>query len=225
LGSPQVEQLSKTDEQLYERVFAESSLYFYRNRARFNDWQAVVIYPSRNTEQSNIYPHRGLLNSNQVHRVYLDELGNIRQLPLWVALMVLTTIEEVEAPEEARYLLTRTGQEVPLAEGRVIIEIVTTIMMYRFEQLSQAEVESMLGITLQQTRVYREIKEEGREEGREAMANAISRQLTKRLGKLSEEMRSSISGLSLPVLADLSEALLDFTTLADLQSWLEERTN
>ena len=70
----------------------------------------------------------------------------------------------------------------------------------------------MLGITLQQTRVYREIKEEGRE----AMANAISRQLTKRLGKLSEEMRSSFSGLSLPVLADLSEALLDFTSLTDL---------
>ena len=100
------------DEQLYERIFAESSLYFYRNRARFNDWQAVVIYPSRNTEQSSIYPHRGLLNSNQVHRVYLDELGNIRQLPLWVALMVLTTIEEEEAPEEARYLLTRIPSEL-----------------------------------------------------------------------------------------------------------------
>lgn len=57
------------------------------------------------------------------------------------------------------------------------------------------------------------------------MANAISRQLTKRLEKLSEEMRSSISGLSLPVLADLSEALLHFTTLADLQSWLKERIN
>ncbi len=68
-----------------------------------------------------------------MHRVYLDELGNIRQLPLWVALMVLTTIEEEQAPEEARYLLTRTVQEVPLAEGRVIIEIVTTIMIYRFE--------------------------------------------------------------------------------------------
>lgn len=40
------------DEQLYERVWAESSLYFYRNRARFSDWQAVIIYPSRSIEQS-----------------------------------------------------------------------------------------------------------------------------------------------------------------------------
>ncbi len=50
------------DEQLYERLFAESSLYFYRNRARFSDWQAVIIYPSRSTEQSDIYPHRTQLN-------------------------------------------------------------------------------------------------------------------------------------------------------------------
>jgi predicted transposase YdaD len=80
----------------------------------------------------------------------------------------------------------------------------------------------MLGITLKETRVYREIKEEGREEGREeATANLILRQLTKRFGELSEEIRSSIFGLPLPVLEDLSEALLDFTSLADLQVWLE----
>ncbi len=217
------------DEQLYERIFAESSLYFYRNRAKFSDWQAVIIYPSRNIEQSDIYPHRSFLNGGQVHRVYLDELGNIRQLPLWVALMVLTTIDEEQAPEEARYLLTRTDREVPSPASSVIIEMVTTIMVYKFEQLSRREVESMLGITLKETRVYREIKEEGREEGREeireAMANAISRQLTKRLGTLSEQMRSSISALSVSALEDLSEALLDFTSLNDLQSWLEERTD
>jgi predicted transposase/invertase (TIGR01784 family) len=35
------------DEQLYERLFGESLLYFYRNRRRFDDWRAVVIYPTR----------------------------------------------------------------------------------------------------------------------------------------------------------------------------------
>ncbi|HEY9800371.1 MAG TPA: DUF4351 domain-containing protein [Leptolyngbyaceae cyanobacterium] len=76
-------------------------------------------------------------------------------------------------------------------------------------------------MSLQQTRVYQEIKEEGREEAREVMADAICRQLAKRLGELSQETRSSISALPLPALADLSDALLDFTSLADLSSWLE----
>ncbi|MBD2501374.1 Rpn family recombination-promoting nuclease/putative transposase [Anabaena azotica] len=217
------------DEQLYERVFAESSLYFYRNRAKFSDWQVVIIYPSRSVEQSDIYPHRNLLNGNQVHRVFLDELGDIRQLPLWVALMVLTTIEEEKAPETARYLLNRTNQEVSSPTASVIIEIITTIMMYRFEQLNRREVESMLGITLKQTRVYQEIKEEiedevrqkAEQEAKAVMANAICRQLAKRLGELSEEIRSAISALPLPALANLSDALLDFTSLADLSSWLE----
>ena len=84
----------------------------------------------------------------------------------------------------------------------------------------------MLGITLKETRVYREIKEEGREEGKEeATINLIIRLLTKRFGKVSDELHSSISGLPLSVLEDLSEALLDFTSLADLQSWLEALTN
>ncbi len=80
-------------------------------------------------------------------------------------------------------------------------------------------------ITLKETRVYREIKEEGREEVREVMANSISLQLTKRFGELSGEIRSSISGLPLAVLEDLSAAVLDFTNLADLESWLAGRIN
>jgi predicted transposase/invertase (TIGR01784 family) len=210
------------DEQLYERVFAESSLYFYRNRARFSDWQAVIIYPSRRIEQNDIYPHRTFLNGNQVHRVYLDELGDIRQLPLWVALMVLTTVAEEQAPQEARYLLERSSVQQSETASRAIIEMITTIMVYKFEQLSQTDIEQMLGITLQQTRVYREIKEEGRSEGQqEEAANLVIRQLTKRFRQeFSEEIRSSVYSLPLPVLEDLSEALLDFTNVADLQAWL-----
>lgn len=211
------------DEKLYERVFAESALYFYRNRDRFSDWQAVIIYPSRNTEQSDIYPHRTLLNGEQVHRIYLDELGDIQQLPVWVGLMVLTTLEESQAPAAARYLLTRTKQEIPTPSNQVIIEMITTIISYKFENLTRSEAEAMLGITLKETRLYRDIKEEGREEGAEqATVNLVMRQLTKRFGELSAERRAEISDLPLSVLEDLSEALLDFTSLADLETWLTE---
>ena len=50
---------------------------------RFNDWQVVVIYPSKKTEQDELFPHRSFLNGDQLHRIYLDELGDIQQLPLW----------------------------------------------------------------------------------------------------------------------------------------------
>ena len=43
----------------------------------------------------------------------------------------------------------------------------TTIAVYKFSSLSREEVEAMLGLTLEQTRVYQEAKAEGREEGRE----------------------------------------------------------
>lgn len=211
------------DEQLYERVFAESLLYFYRNRDRFSDWQAVIIYPSRSIEQSTIHPYRALLSSEQVHRIYLNELGNIRELPIWVALMVLTTVNESDAPAEARYLLQRNISEQPLS--RAIIELVTTIMIYKFEGLSQQEVESMLGITLQETRVYREIEAKGVTQGliqgrKQEAISLVARILTKRFGDLPDEISVTISKLSLTVLEDLSEALLDFSNLADLQAWL-----
>ena len=66
------------------------------------------------------------------------------------------------------------------------------------------------------------IKEEGRGQGRQQeTANLVIRLLTKRFGELFQEMRSHISSLPLPVLEDLNEALLDFTSIADVQAWLE----
>ena len=62
-------------------------------------------------------------------------------------------------------------------------------MVYKFEQLSQREVEQMLGITLKETRVYREIKEEGREEGERSL---ILRLLTRRVGELPQQVRESV---------------------------------
>jgi predicted transposase/invertase (TIGR01784 family) len=149
---------------LYERLFGESFLYFYRNRALFADWEAVVIYPSRSIEQTNGHPYRALLNSNQVHLIYLDELGEIAQLPLGVALMVLTIVDEDEAPAAARMLLDRTGQESTTSGvARGIIDLIGTIMVYKFTNLSRQEIDAMLGIKLEETRVYREAREEERE--------------------------------------------------------------
>lgn len=219
-----VEVQFQKDERLYERIFAEAALYFYRMRERFTDWQVVIIYPSRSTEQSDLFPHRSFLNGGQTHRIYLDELGDIRQLPLWVGLMVLTTIDEEQAPEEARELLSR-AQAIPPAESRVIIDMVVTIISYRFGQITRQEVERMLNITFEETGVYQEVREDAMREGlqagrQEEAASLIVRQLGKRFGKLPEDIRASISALPLTVLEELGEALLDFSDVSEVQSWL-----
>jgi predicted transposase YdaD len=72
----------------------------------------------------------------------------------------------------------------------------------------------MLGITLKETRVYREI----REEGEKAL---VLRQLTRRVGELPQQVRQRVESLSLEQLENLGEALLDFTSMADLETWLE----
>ncbi|MGC1307843.1 MAG: Rpn family recombination-promoting nuclease/putative transposase [Phormidesmis sp.] len=219
------------DERLYERVLAESALYFYRNRERFSDWQAVTLYPTRSIEQSDLYPHRRLLESGQIRRVFLDELGEIQQLPLEVGLMVLTMIDQERAPAEARQLLARANESAQLSERRAIIDMIVTIISYQFGQMNRQEVEQMLDISFEETRVYKEIRAEamatGRAEGRaegEARGEAriILRLLEKRLGELPDTLRAKISNLSLPELDTLGNELLDFESLAEVESWLEE---
>jgi predicted transposase/invertase (TIGR01784 family) len=189
------------DEKLYERLFGESFLYFYRNRTLFADWEAVVIYPSRSIEQTNGYPYRALLNSPQVHLVYLDELGEIAQLPLGVALMVLTTVDEDAAPAAARMLLSRTEQETSTpAIARGIIDLIGTIMVYKFTNLSRQEVDAMLGITIQETRVYREAREEGKDEERDKIALNLLRE------NVPLEIVSRTTGLTIEQLQQLQSS-------------------
>jgi predicted transposase/invertase (TIGR01784 family) len=201
------------DEQLYERLVAESALYFYRNRSRFTDWQAVVIYPTRSTEQQVTHPYEALLESNRFHRVYLDELGEIEELPLGVALMALTTVAEERAPEVARSLLGRANRELPEA-SRGIIEMLTTILVYKFTNFTRREAEAMLGINLKETRFYLEARED---EARDMVLRLLRRQC----GDLPTEMVERVSALSLEQLESLGDALLDFESIANLESWLE----
>lgn len=210
------------DEKLYERAFSESLLYFYRNVEKFSDWQAVIIYPTRDTEQSKVYPHRSLLNGEQVHRIYLDELGDTRELPIPVAALVLTITPEAEATEVARDLLFRNeASDLSTPEKQGIIDLVTSIILYKFTNLSQREVRAMLGIDLtQEPRAIREAKEEMR--GQEAIA-LVTRLLTRRLGEgFPKWIGACLPLLPLEKLEDLAEALLDFVGLTDFQTWITQ---
>ncbi|MDZ8106281.1 MAG: Rpn family recombination-promoting nuclease/putative transposase [Nostoc sp. DedQUE12a] len=199
------------DEDLYHRFFSELFLFLYRHSIRYDDWFGVLIFPSRNLEPSNLTIHRALLESGQVRRVYLDELGDLREQPLGLSLMLLTNVtSETEAVEGARFLLEQARQQ----SEQAIIDLVTTIIVYKFSNLSREEIEAMLGLNQQEPRAIREAKEEGER-------IIVLRQLNRRVGNIPDALLSQIQGLSVEQLEALGDALLDFSTLADLEGWLE----
>jgi predicted transposase YdaD len=103
--------------------------------------------------------------------------------------------------------------------------MVAAIIWHRFEKLSRQEIEAMLDIKTQETRLYREGQQEGRQEGRqEGEADVAIRLLGKRFGELSEDMRADIRARSLPVLEALTDELLDFSSLPEVQAWLAAKS-
>jgi predicted transposase/invertase (TIGR01784 family) len=200
------------DDLLYERMLSEIYIYTYRHRNLFDDWRAVAIYPSRSLEQSNRKIAIEMLDSGRITPIYLDELGSVSNLPIGLGLMVLTTLEGDAAKIEARRLV---GQ----AQGsRDIINLLSTIIVYKFSNLSRDEVDAVLGIELQQTRVYREAVAEGEvKEGQVLVLRLLKRQV----GNVSTDLEAQIKTLPLAQLEELGEALLDFSQMADLVAWLD----
>jgi predicted transposase/invertase (TIGR01784 family) len=149
------------DELLYHRFFSESLLYLRRNPTLYDDWYGVVIFPSRSMEPDNTTIHRSLLDGPQVQRFYLDELGDPSQQPIGVSLIQLTIVPESQMADQAKQLMERVEQEdVGILASNEIIEVITTIAVYKFTSLSREEVEAMLGLKLEESRIYRDLKEE-----------------------------------------------------------------
>jgi predicted transposase/invertase (TIGR01784 family) len=205
------------DPLLYERMNSEIGIYAYRQRSMFRDWRAIVIYPSRDIEQARTETVDEFLASGRITRVYLDQLGPIATLPIGLQLMVLTTLEEKMAIDTARSMIT----QAQTTNARAIIELVSTIIVYKFTRLSREEVAAMIGITLEQTRVYQDAFAEGEARGELRM---VQRQLTRQIGEISAVNQAKLKQLSTDELEALHDAALDFTQASDLTTWLNDHS-
>lgn len=203
------------DPALYDRFFAESFLYLYRNRI-YDDWHGVVIFPSRSLEPENAAIHRSLLGGPQVQRIYLDELGEPDRQPIRVSVMQLAIASEQEMVAQAKRLIERAREEESNTDfKKTIIESAAMIVVYKFSNLGRDEVWRMLGIDMTETKVYQEAKAEGQAEGRlEERRSLFVSILTNRFGAIDEELSSMIdSMIDLP--ADvLAEIIVAMSTLS-----------
>jgi predicted transposase YdaD len=90
-------------------------------------------------------------------------------------------------------------------------------MVYKFTQLTRAEVDTILGVTLQETRVYQEAKAEGKAEGKLEMLLIL---LSHNLGDLPASLTEQITMLPIKQLESLCTIAFDFQSLSDLTAWL-----
>ncbi len=90
-----------------------------------------------------------------------------------------------------------------------------TVLVYKFPSLTTQEIEAMLGLgELKQTRVYQEAQQD-------AIASMTLRQLKHRFGDINPDLETQIRALPIAQAEELTEALLDFSTLNDLLTWLQ----
>ncbi|MDD1443991.1 DUF4351 domain-containing protein, partial [Dolichospermum sp. ST_sed3] len=73
--------------------------------------------------------------------------------------------------------------------------------------------------------LYQRNREQAKEEGRqEGEKNLILRLLHRRIGEIDSLLIERITGLSIEQLENLGEALLDFSSVADLEAWLTQHS-
>jgi len=130
-------------------------------------WRVVVIYPTRGVERNVDVHFEPLLNSEQVTRIYLNELPETENTPLGTRLVKLIVANDREVPQRAQALLNQTTQQLAQpSQQQDIIELIESIVVYKFPQLSRQEIAAMLGVEdLRQTRFYQEVFAEGKQEG------------------------------------------------------------
>ena len=162
-----VEVQFQPDSTFYSRLFAEIFLYLRQNKPT-NDWRAVVLYPTQEIDTGDIKHYREFFASQRVRRVYLDELGSTPGQSIGIATLKLVIEPEETAGIKARELIAQVRRETTdEATQEEFLQLIETIIVYKFTQKSREEIAEMLGLSdLKQTRVYQEALEEGKSEGR-----------------------------------------------------------
>ncbi|NJL60693.1 MAG: Rpn family recombination-promoting nuclease/putative transposase [Methylacidiphilales bacterium] len=162
-----VEVQFQPDEKLYSRLFTEIFLYLHKTQLT-NNWRGVIVYPSRNIDTGETDRYIELLTSGRVTRIYLDELESPTSTSIAIETVKLVVEAESKAVTKARELINLAKQQIESEKTqREFLELIETIIVYKFPQKSREEIEQMFGFSeLKQTKVYQEAREEGKTEGK-----------------------------------------------------------
>ena len=161
-----VEVQFQPDKRFYHRFFGEIFLYLSKYE-RSNNWSAVVIFKKKSLDPGNLPQYIELLTSQRVRRIYLDELGEAVDQSLGVGIIKLIVENKKKAVNFARQLLNKARQEIANeAIRQQVVELIETIVLYKFPQLTPQEIEAMFGLDeLKKTRYFQEVTKEAEQKG------------------------------------------------------------
>ena len=151
----------------YDRLFPSIFLYFSQYKPVNSDWYAIVIFDKQSNDVEIPDRYRDLAET-RLQRIYLDKVSGAEQSNLGIGILKLVVEPSKSAGKSARNLIARTTQEVENAQTQQQLqELIETIIIYKFPNLTYEEIETMLNLQeIRQTRVYQDAKAEGIEEGK-----------------------------------------------------------
>jgi len=158
-----VEVQFQPDDRLYERLLTETFLYLGQYRPE-KPWHCIALWSSQTLDKGVPIHYQHQYESGCLKILYLDQLPP--QTTLGVNLLYLIKAE-VKHPLDLRseiLHLRQQAQQLPSA-GKIqdIIELIDNAILCKFPQLSQEELKVMFDLVeIQQTRVYKDAKQEGK---------------------------------------------------------------
>jgi len=153
------------DTAFYRRYFAEIFLYLHQYEET-KYWHGLVVFRNRKVEPEDTQPYQALLNSSNVTRIYLEDLGDEAYDNLGLGIVKLIVEDEAKAVQQAKMLSAKATAELNETERQKVLELVKTIILYKFKDLEPEEVIEMLDMEdFKKSRLYQGIKREGIEEG------------------------------------------------------------
>jgi len=145
----------------------------------------------------------------------------IHQLPqtqetLWLRLLGRGTVQKRAIDELAALPLNQPYVKITL---ELLYNLQKNLKINQSSQTEDQELIMRLAPLYQQDREL--AKQEGLEEGLQKEKRLIIRLLNRRIGEIDSLLIQKVQELTVEKLEELGEALLDFTSVTDLETWLE----
>jgi predicted transposase/invertase (TIGR01784 family) len=216
------------DNAIYRRLFAQIAIYFRRKRFD-GDWQAAILFARRSMDPGFPLSYQEFQASGKVQVFYLEDYQE-NQGSLAFQVLALLTIPKRSLKIKVEELLPRLKTEaLPIERKGQIMEMLETILVSKFPNLTRREIEAMLKIkSLRNTRVFQEGVEEGVEQGRQegelsgrqaAARKILLELLTHKFGSLSAQVVLQIQSIdNTEKLEQLPKVLFD---APNLQAFLQ----